>query len=72
MRVELFDRTALAVYTLPKCCDKLSGCCSSVKELLRTIMIKSNFRILYKYIRFLGTYSICLHLQILTNGLNKA
>lgn len=39
MRVELFDRTALAVYTLPKCCDKLSGCCSSVKELLRTIMI---------------------------------
>lgn len=39
MRVELFDRTALAVYTLPKCCDKLSDCCSSVKELLRTIMI---------------------------------
>lgn len=39
MRVELFDRTALAVYNLPKCCDKLSDCFSSVKELLRTIMI---------------------------------
>lgn len=40
MRVELFDRTALAVCTLPKCCDKLSDCFSSVKELFRTIDIE--------------------------------
>lgn len=46
MRVELFDRTALALYNLPKIVAiNLLACCSSVKELLKTIKIKSNFRL---------------------------
>lgn len=49
MRVELFDRIALAVYNLPKIVAiNLLACCSSVKELLKTIKIKSNLRLQYK------------------------